>query len=140
MLSSSPSLAFQALHPEAACPAWCPGVPSSTLHAADTAPAGAGPPGPSAAATPGVWGPLGIKGKIGSGLLGCDMHTLCGLHQAGAVSLLNLCPWLNAGVNVCPLLSQVRVRVHYSGLNFADILACQGLYQEKHAPPFTPGE
>ncbi|POI19994.1 hypothetical protein CIB84_016260, partial [Bambusicola thoracicus] len=33
----------------------------------------------------------------------------------------------------------VRVRVHYSGLNFADILACQGLYQEKHAPPFTPG-
>uniref|UniRef100_A0A8V0YAM4 Enoyl reductase (ER) domain-containing protein n=1 Tax=Gallus gallus TaxID=9031 RepID=A0A8V0YAM4_CHICK len=34
---------------------------------------------------------------------------------------------------------QVRVRVHYSGLNFADILACQGLYQEKHAPPFTPG-
>ncbi|OXB54763.1 hypothetical protein ASZ78_001488 [Callipepla squamata] len=34
---------------------------------------------------------------------------------------------------------QVRVRVHYCGLNFADILACQGLYQDKHAPPFTPG-
>uniref|UniRef100_A0A8C3PVI1 Enoyl reductase (ER) domain-containing protein n=1 Tax=Chrysolophus pictus TaxID=9089 RepID=A0A8C3PVI1_CHRPC len=35
---------------------------------------------------------------------------------------------------------QVRVRVHYCGLNFADILACRGLYQEKHTPPFTPGE
>uniref|UniRef100_A0A8C6ZFI5 Quinone oxidoreductase-like protein 2 n=1 Tax=Nothoprocta perdicaria TaxID=30464 RepID=A0A8C6ZFI5_NOTPE len=34
---------------------------------------------------------------------------------------------------------QVRVGVHYCGLNFADILACQGLYQEKHALPFTPG-
>ncbi|XP_021261008.1 quinone oxidoreductase-like protein 2 [Numida meleagris] len=34
---------------------------------------------------------------------------------------------------------QVRVRVHYCGLNFADILACKGLYQDKHAPPFTPG-
>ncbi|NXC41084.1 QORL2 protein, partial [Penelope pileata] len=34
---------------------------------------------------------------------------------------------------------QVRVRIHYCGLNFADILACQGLYQEKHALPFTPG-
>lgn len=68
------------------------------------------------------------------------MHVLCGLHQAGAVSLLNLCSWLNAGVNDFPLLSQVRVRVHYCGLNFADILACQGLYQEKRTPPFTPGE
>ncbi|XP_064371684.1 quinone oxidoreductase-like protein 2 isoform X2 [Dromaius novaehollandiae] len=34
---------------------------------------------------------------------------------------------------------QVRVGVHYCGLNFADILACQGLYQEKHTLPFTPG-
>ncbi|NWI08148.1 QORL2 protein, partial [Crypturellus soui] len=34
---------------------------------------------------------------------------------------------------------QVRVGVQYCGLNFADILACQGLYQEKHSPPFTPG-
>ncbi|XP_064371685.1 quinone oxidoreductase-like protein 2 isoform X3 [Dromaius novaehollandiae] len=33
----------------------------------------------------------------------------------------------------------VRVGVHYCGLNFADILACQGLYQEKHTLPFTPG-
>uniref|UniRef100_A0A669PP55 Enoyl reductase (ER) domain-containing protein n=1 Tax=Phasianus colchicus TaxID=9054 RepID=A0A669PP55_PHACC len=88
---------------------------------------------------PGAWGPLGIKGKIGSGSLGCDTHMLCDLHQAEAVSLLNLCSWLNAGVNVCPLLSQVRVRVHYCGLNFADILACRGLYQEKRTPPFTPG-
>ncbi|KAM9187030.1 quinone oxidoreductase-like protein 2 [Mergus octosetaceus] len=34
---------------------------------------------------------------------------------------------------------QVRVGVQYCGLNFADILACQGLYQDRHTPPFTPG-
>uniref|UniRef100_A0A8D0H168 Enoyl reductase (ER) domain-containing protein n=1 Tax=Sphenodon punctatus TaxID=8508 RepID=A0A8D0H168_SPHPU len=34
---------------------------------------------------------------------------------------------------------EVRVGVRCCGLNFADILACQGLYQEKHSPPFTPG-
>jgi len=28
----------------------------------------------------------------------------------------------------------------YCQLNFACILACQDLYQEKHPPPFTPGE
>uniref|UniRef100_A0A8B9TTP6 Enoyl reductase (ER) domain-containing protein n=1 Tax=Anas platyrhynchos TaxID=8839 RepID=A0A8B9TTP6_ANAPL len=31
------------------------------------------------------------------------------------------------------------VGVQYCGLNFADILACQGLYQDRHTPPFTPG-
>lgn len=34
---------------------------------------------------------------------------------------------------------EVRVRVHCCGVNFADILACQGFYQEKHPLPFTPG-
>ncbi|XP_019383893.1 PREDICTED: quinone oxidoreductase-like protein 2 [Gavialis gangeticus] len=34
---------------------------------------------------------------------------------------------------------EVRVGIHCCGVNFADILACQGLYQEKHALPFTPG-
>lgn len=30
--------------------------------------------------------------------------------------------------------------VHYCRLNFAGILAWQGLYLENHALPFTPGE
>ncbi|XP_074859031.1 quinone oxidoreductase-like protein 2 [Carettochelys insculpta] len=34
---------------------------------------------------------------------------------------------------------EVRVGVHYCGVNFADILACKGLYQEKHCLPFAPG-
>ena len=35
---------------------------------------------------------------------------------------------------------QVRVDVHFCGINFADILACHGQYQERHQLPFTPGE
>ncbi|XP_043376642.1 quinone oxidoreductase-like protein 2 isoform X3 [Chelonia mydas] len=34
---------------------------------------------------------------------------------------------------------EVRVGVRYCGVNFADILACKGLYQTKHCLPFTPG-
>ncbi|XP_008116000.2 quinone oxidoreductase-like protein 2 isoform X1 [Anolis carolinensis] len=34
---------------------------------------------------------------------------------------------------------EVRIRVRCCGVNFADILACQGLYQEKRSLPFTPG-
>ncbi|CAM4603192.1 quinone oxidoreductase-like protein 2 isoform X1 [Caretta caretta] len=34
---------------------------------------------------------------------------------------------------------EVRVGVRYCGVNFADILACKGLYQKKHCLPFTPG-
>ncbi|KAM3840261.1 quinone oxidoreductase-like protein 2 isoform 2-T2 [Vipera latastei] len=34
---------------------------------------------------------------------------------------------------------EVRVRVHSCGVNFADILACQGLYQHRHPLPFIPG-
>lgn len=37
-------------------------------------------------------------------------------------------------------LLQVRVDVHFCGVNFADILVCRGQYQEKHQLPFTPGE
>ncbi|MDE0658376.1 MAG: NADPH:quinone oxidoreductase family protein [Gammaproteobacteria bacterium] len=33
----------------------------------------------------------------------------------------------------------VRIRVDVSDLNFADILQCQGSYQVKWTPPFTPG-
>ncbi|XP_055480334.1 quinone oxidoreductase-like protein 2 isoform X2 [Psammomys obesus] len=34
---------------------------------------------------------------------------------------------------------EVRVDVHFCGINFADILVCRGQYQEKPALPFTPG-
>ncbi|HLY54699.1 MAG TPA: NADPH:quinone oxidoreductase family protein [Stellaceae bacterium] len=34
---------------------------------------------------------------------------------------------------------QIRVAVHAAGINFADLLLVQGKYQEKPAPPFTPG-
>ncbi|XP_038614521.1 quinone oxidoreductase-like protein 2 [Tachyglossus aculeatus] len=34
---------------------------------------------------------------------------------------------------------EVRVGVHFCGVNFADILACRGQYQENQPLPFTPG-
>ncbi|XP_045694496.1 quinone oxidoreductase-like protein 2 [Phyllostomus hastatus] len=34
---------------------------------------------------------------------------------------------------------EVRVDVHFCGLNFADILVCRGQYQKKPPLPFTPG-
>ncbi|KAM5144190.1 quinone oxidoreductase-like protein 2 isoform 1-T1 [Callospermophilus lateralis] len=34
---------------------------------------------------------------------------------------------------------EVRVEVHFCGVNFADILVCRGQYQEKPPLPFTPG-
>ncbi|GAB1285581.1 Quinone oxidoreductase-like protein 2 [Apodemus speciosus] len=34
---------------------------------------------------------------------------------------------------------EVRVDVHFCGINFADILLCRGQYQEKPPLPFTPG-
>uniref|UniRef100_A0A8D1EG45 Enoyl reductase (ER) domain-containing protein n=1 Tax=Sus scrofa TaxID=9823 RepID=A0A8D1EG45_PIG len=34
---------------------------------------------------------------------------------------------------------EVRVDVHFSGVNFADILVCRGQYQEKPRLPFIPG-
>ncbi|XP_004373005.1 quinone oxidoreductase-like protein 2 isoform X1 [Trichechus manatus latirostris] len=38
---------------------------------------------------------------------------------------------------VCP--HEVRVNVHFCGVNFADILVCRGQYQEEPHLPFTPG-
>ena len=38
-----------------------------------------------------------------------------------------------------PPPGSVRIRVDASELNFADILQCQGSYQVKWTPPFTPG-
>ncbi|XP_059503713.1 quinone oxidoreductase-like protein 2 isoform X3 [Stegostoma tigrinum] len=35
--------------------------------------------------------------------------------------------------------TEVRVDVHYCGVNFADFLICRGLYQEQPPMPFTPG-
>ncbi|XP_044530827.1 quinone oxidoreductase-like protein 2 [Gracilinanus agilis] len=34
---------------------------------------------------------------------------------------------------------EVRVDVHFCGVNFADILTCRGQYQESPSLPFTPG-
>ncbi|CBK20071.2 uncharacterized protein [Blastocystis hominis] len=34
---------------------------------------------------------------------------------------------------------QVRIRTRFAGINYADLLACQGKYQEKSKPPFSPG-
>jgi NADPH:quinone reductase-like Zn-dependent oxidoreductase len=38
-----------------------------------------------------------------------------------------------------PKKEQVRIRVHAIGINFADVLARQGLYPEAPKPPFVPG-
>lgn len=38
-----------------------------------------------------------------------------------------------------PAAGMLRVRVHATDLNFADILQCQGGYQVRLDPPFTPG-
>ncbi|XP_039271567.2 quinone oxidoreductase-like protein 2 [Styela clava] len=34
---------------------------------------------------------------------------------------------------------QIRVKIHAAGVNFADVLINNGLYQVKHEPPFTSG-
>ena len=52
-------------------------------------------------------------------------------------------PWhelRTADVEPPPLTTDtVRIRVEATDLNFADILQCQGVYQVKRMPPFTPG-
>eukprot|EP00062_Callorhinchus_milii_P017350 gi/632969605/ref/XP_007901172.1/ PREDICTED: tRNA modification GTPase GTPBP3, mitochondrial [Callorhinchus milii] len=56
-----------------------------------------------------------------------------------------LCTELNKPLVVQQLPSavlkptEVRVDIHCCGVNFADILVCQGLYQERWPTPFTPG-
>lgn len=50
-----------------------------------------------------------------------------------------------SGVEVCdvpvptPGPGEVLIKVHASSINFPDILLCQGKYQLKLTPPFTPG-
>ena len=38
-----------------------------------------------------------------------------------------------------PDAESVRINVEATDLNFADILQCQGRYQVRREPPFTPG-
>ena len=38
-----------------------------------------------------------------------------------------------------PAAGQLRVRVEAANVNFADILLCQGIYQDRPGVPFTPG-
>jgi len=38
-----------------------------------------------------------------------------------------------------PEQGEVRIRVHASGINFADIMARQGLYQDAPKPPMVVG-
>ncbi|XP_045153910.1 quinone oxidoreductase-like protein 2 [Echinops telfairi] len=49
-------------------------------------------------------------------------------------------PLAIAEVNPRPLRPhEVRVDVHFCGVNFADLLVCRGQYQERPQLPFTPG-
>ena len=52
-------------------------------------------------------------------------------------------PWIELQAIETPVIEPppgtVRIRVEASDLNFADILQCQGTYQVKWTPPFTPG-
>ncbi|MEM7000837.1 MAG: NADPH:quinone oxidoreductase family protein [Pseudomonadota bacterium] len=52
-------------------------------------------------------------------------------------------PWTDMVMDDIPApvveAGMVRVEVLAADLNFADILQCQGVYQVKLAPPFTPG-
>ena len=38
-----------------------------------------------------------------------------------------------------PAPGEVRIRIRAASLNFPDLLLCQGKYQLKLEPPFTPG-
>ncbi|XP_022364050.1 quinone oxidoreductase-like protein 2 isoform X2 [Enhydra lutris kenyoni] len=64
----------------------------------------------------------------------------CGRHYRAA-----LCAELKQPLAIEEVASrpvrphEVRVDVHFCGVNFADILVCRGQYQEKPQLPFTPG-
>ncbi|XP_035931724.1 quinone oxidoreductase-like protein 2 isoform X5 [Halichoerus grypus] len=64
----------------------------------------------------------------------------CGRHYRAA-----LCAQLKQPLAIEEVASrpvrphEVRVDVHFCGVNFADILVCRGQYQEKPQLPFTPG-
>ena len=57
------------------------------------------------------------------------------IHELGDVRDLALgeCPSLPCGPN------EVRIRVAATGVNFPDILMCEGRYQVKPSLPLTPG-
>ncbi|XP_073903490.1 quinone oxidoreductase-like protein 2 isoform X5 [Castor canadensis] len=64
----------------------------------------------------------------------------CGRHYRAA-----LCTTLKQPLAIEEVASravqphEVRVDVHFCGINFADILVCRGQYQERPHLPFTPG-
>ncbi|XP_053105691.1 quinone oxidoreductase-like protein 2 isoform X1 [Hemicordylus capensis] len=109
-----------------------------------------------------VGGSMGLRWCLGarrhaSGMDGCRRNAvgqeLLGLISLSSMALLQprrtyraaLCTELTKPLTIRDIPSaplqpdEVRVRVRCCGLNFADILACHGLYQDKHPLPFTPG-
>ncbi|XP_060686070.1 tRNA modification GTPase GTPBP3, mitochondrial isoform X1 [Hemiscyllium ocellatum] len=63
-----------------------------------------------------------------------------GLSYQAAVCTELKKPLVIQKLPLLPLKStEVRVDVHYCGVNFADFLVCRGLYQEQPLVPFTPG-
>ncbi|XP_078296898.1 quinone oxidoreductase-like protein 2 isoform X6 [Panthera onca] len=64
----------------------------------------------------------------------------CGRHFRAALCAELKQPLAIEEVASCPVRPhEVRVDVHFCGVNFADILVCRGQYQEKPQLPFTPG-
>ncbi len=57
------------------------------------------------------------------------------IPRVGSPSVLRVEPYEPAS----PGPGQVRVRVHYAGINFADLMMRLGLYRPKPKMPFTPG-
>uniref|UniRef100_A0A8C0CEZ2 Enoyl reductase (ER) domain-containing protein n=1 Tax=Balaenoptera musculus TaxID=9771 RepID=A0A8C0CEZ2_BALMU len=70
----------------------------------------------------------------------CRAGQGCGRHYRAA-----LCAELKQPLTIEEAVSrhlrphEVRVDVHFCGVNFADILACRDQYQERPQLPFTPG-
>ncbi|KAJ8795182.1 hypothetical protein J1605_018528 [Eschrichtius robustus] len=70
----------------------------------------------------------------------CRAGQGCGRHYRAAV-----CAELKQPLTIEEAVSrhlrphEVRVDVHFCGVNFADILACRDQYQERPQLPFTPG-
>ncbi|XP_023496373.1 quinone oxidoreductase-like protein 2 isoform X1 [Equus caballus] len=64
----------------------------------------------------------------------------CGRHYRAAVCTELKQPLAIEEVTPRPVRPhEVRVDVHFCGVNFADILVCRGQYQERPHLPFTPG-
>ncbi|XP_061490185.1 quinone oxidoreductase-like protein 2 isoform X2 [Rhineura floridana] len=86
-----------------------------------------------------------MRNAFGQELLGPVSLSSAILLQPQRSYRAALCTELTKPLVVRDILSpslqphEVRIRVRYCGVNFADILACQGLYQKKHSLPFTPG-